>query len=199
MEEILASIRRIISEDNDADARSDPAPDRTPEPVAPSAAQEVRVAEPMRMDEDVLELTQMVKDDGSVVDLDEDWDAPAPPAPEPEPEPQIDMDNLDDFFAKPPAAAQEPELGPGPGAGLPDDDLVSPPAAAAASAAFAQLHHSLGGRSLPLHSGGPTLEDIVKDMLRPMMRDWLDENLPPLVERMVQREIEKMVRRAQGG
>jgi cell pole-organizing protein PopZ len=186
MEEILASIRRIISEDNDTDART--------EPVAPSATQEVEVAGPMRMDEDVLELTQMVKDDGSVVDVDEDWGAPPPAA---EPQPQVDMDNLDDFFARPSAAVQEPD--PAPRADFTDEDLVSPPAAAAASAAFAQLHHSLGGRSLPLHQGGPTLEDIVKDMLRPMMRDWLDENLPPLVERMVQREIEKMVRRAQGG
>ncbi|WP_327501750.1 DUF2497 domain-containing protein [Arenibaculum sp.] len=198
MEEILASIRRIISEDNEVEAKSEPVPDRAPEPMPmpPSAVPEdIRVAEPMRMDEDVLELTQMVKDDGSVVDLDDDWDEPAPPAPEPEP--QIDMDNLDDFFAQPPERRPEPE--PERRADFPDEDLVSPPAAAAASAAFAQLHSSLGGRSLPLHSGGPTLEDIVKDMLRPMMRDWLDENLPPIVERMVQREIEKMVRRAQGG
>jgi cell pole-organizing protein PopZ len=201
MEEILASIRRIISEDNEPEA---PAPMSTPafrpEPE-PAAVRE-------EMDEDVLELTQMVKDDGSVVDVRDDddddrgddrsgWDD------EPEPEPQIDMDNLDDFFDRP--SEPPPRVDPAPrppvsaARAYDDEDLVSGPTAAATSAAFAHLASSLGSPGMAVHAGGPTIEDIVKELLRPMLRSWLDENLPPTVERLVQREIEKMVRRAQGG
>jgi cell pole-organizing protein PopZ len=39
-----------------------------------------------------------------------------------------------------------------------------------------------------------TLEDLVEDMLRPMLKSWLDENLPPLVERLVRAEIERLSR-----
>ena len=39
-----------------------------------------------------------------------------------------------------------------------------------------------------------TLEDLVKDMLRPMLKGWLDENLPPMVERLVRAEIERVSR-----
>jgi cell pole-organizing protein PopZ len=186
MEEILASIRRIISEDAEPEAKAEP-------PAAPPVA---------AMDEDVLELTQMVRDDGSVVSVEEQeeeedpWAAASEPEPEPEPD-RIDVDDLDDLFDR-------PRFEPSPRMREDDDDLVSASAAAATTAAFAQLATSIGGgmrapAGLPLHAGGPTLESIVKDMLRPMMRDWLDEHLPPMVERMVQREIEKMVRRAQGG
>ena len=43
---------------------------------------------------------------------------------------------------------------------------------------------------------GVTLEDIVRELLHPMLREWMDDNLPPMVERIVQKEIEKMARRA---
>ena len=43
--------------------------------------------------------------------------------------------------------------------------------------------------------GGRNLEDIVKDMLRPMLKEWLDKNLPPMVERYVEREIVRLTRR----
>ena len=39
-----------------------------------------------------------------------------------------------------------------------------------------------------------TLEDLVKEMLRPMLKGWLDENLPTIVERMVRAEIERVAR-----
>jgi cell pole-organizing protein PopZ len=41
---------------------------------------------------------------------------------------------------------------------------------------------------------GPTLEDLVKQMLRPMLKDWIDDNLPQLVERLVRAEIERVSR-----
>ena len=46
-----------------------------------------------------------------------------------------------------------------------------------------------------LTSTARTLEDLVKDMLRPMLKAWLDDNLPPLVERLVRAEIERVARR----
>ena len=147
--------------------------------------------------------TQMVQDDGSVVDVDDPpeddpWARAMDPEPEPEddPEPPLSLESLDDLFDKP---APRPQ----PVSRYDDDDLVSAPTAAATSAAFAQLATSIGGNrfsgSMHAYGGGPTVEDILKDLLRPLLRDWLDQNLPPMVERMVQREIEKMVRRAQGG
>jgi cell pole-organizing protein PopZ len=46
----------------------------------------------------------------------------------------------------------------------------------------------------PLMTSGRTLEDLVKEMLRPMVQDWLDKNLPQLVERMVDREVQRLTR-----
>ena len=134
------------------------------------------------MDEDVLELTQMVQDDGSVVDVDDPpeddpWSRAMDPEPEPEddPEPPLSLETLDDLFDKP---APRPQ----PVSRYDDDDLVSAPTAAATSAAFAQLASTMGGNrfsgSMHAYGGGPTVEDILKDLLRPLLRDWLDQNLP---------------------
>lgn len=46
----------------------------------------------------------------------------------------------------------------------------------------------------PVLAGGRTLEDIVKEMLRPMLQEWIDKNLPQLVERMVEREVQRLTR-----
>jgi hypothetical protein len=45
-----------------------------------------------------------------------------------------------------------------------------------------------------LSDNARTLEDIVKEMMRPMLREWLEENLPGLVERIVRAEIERVAR-----
>ena len=49
---------------------------------------------------------------------------------------------------------------------------------------------------MQVHSGGPTIEDIVREEMRPLLKAWLDANLPPLVERLVRAEIERVVGRA---
>ena len=72
----------------------------------------------------------------------------------------------------------------------PQSGLLSRDAEAAASAAFGVLASSLASGS-----GGRTIEEIVSDMLKPMLKDWLDENLPSLVERLVAEEIERVSRR----
>jgi len=41
-------------------------------------------------------------------------------------------------------------------------------------------------------AGSDTLEGMVREMLRPMLREWLDANLPRMVEEMVQREIARI-------
>ena len=55
-------------------------------------------------------------------------------------------------------------------------------------AAFNTLAHTV------LSNNARTLEDLVKEMLRPMLKSWLDDNLPSLVERIVKAEIERVSR-----
>ena len=66
--------------------------------------------------------------------------------------------------------------------------LLSSAAGAAVAGAFSELATSM------LSGGGRTIDDLVEDLLRPMLRDWLDDNLPPLVERLVREEIERVSR-----
>ena len=66
--------------------------------------------------------------------------------------------------------------------------LLSAHSDAAVHSAFDQL------AGIMLSRESRTLEDIVKDMMRPMLRDWLDDNLPPLVERLVREEIQRVSR-----
>ena len=77
-----------------------------------------------------------------------------------------------------------------------EEILVSDPAADATAGAFAQLSENVSSVHGVLMGGGQrTLEDLVKELLKPMLKAWLDENLPPLVERLVKREIAKLGRR----
>jgi cell pole-organizing protein PopZ len=187
MEEILASIRRIIAEDGDTAA-------------APAA-----VVEKPQRGEEVLELTEVVEEDGTVVSISAgnkkpavepappppramfDVEAAAPPRAEPEPPP-------------PPPPAPPPPAPPPPSFESDDERLVSERTASASISALSQLS-ALGARdqlgSMPLGDAGRTLEDLVRELLRPMLRDWLDANLPQLVERLVQEEIRRMSREAQ--
>jgi cell pole-organizing protein PopZ len=62
-----------------------------------------------------------------------------------------------------------------------------------ALAAAVDIHR----RAVDPSIGPRTIEDLVKDVMRPMIREWLDDNLPSLVERVVGREIERMTREAE--
>lgn len=66
--------------------------------------------------------------------------------------------------------------------------LTSPETDAAVAASFVNLAQTLLGDQ------PRTLEDLVKDMMRPMLQSWLDANLPSIVERMVREEIERVAR-----
>lgn len=164
MEEILASIRRIISDDTEAP------------PAAEAAPAEV---------EDALELTQELKDDGSVVDLAKPEPVPVPPPPQPK-------------AASPkPPAPKPPDMEATP-------SLVSEPVAAEAASTLHSLASTVEieelssiprGNSM-IGNGGRTLEDMVLELMRPLLRQWLDQNLPSIVDRLVQKEIERISRRA---
>jgi cell pole-organizing protein PopZ len=165
MEEILASIRRIISEDDAPEPApaAAPPPPPPPEPAPPvHVAEEPPPAEEEVLpsfgdDEDELELTDKVDNHG---DLDV-YSASA----------AVDTS----FDDEPPA----PDLG----------GLVSAPAAAAAAAAFGRLS---GNMAMP--AAGRTLEDVVRELLRPMLQQWLDENLPGIVQRAVDAEVTRIAR-----
>lgn len=169
MEEILASIRRIISEDDgpaEAEAEASTVPEPAPEPE-PEPVQAFEPApEPV---EDVLELTERVTPQPETVG---DIEAYTEAKLEPEPEP-------------PPPA---PKPAPAPVA-RDDDRLVSEPIASAAAAAFGQLSEAIA-----MPPGGHTLEDVVRELLRPLLRAWLDENLPRIVEAKVAEEVERIAR-----
>jgi hypothetical protein len=167
MEEILASIRRIIADEKD-----------------PATAAAI-VPEEDASKEDVLELTQMVQDDGSVVDVSAEV-AFEEPAPSPTTADAMDFD---------PVPVTLPSA--------PDESLMSHDAANAATSSLAALASTVQierraafeGHTL-IGEGGRTLEDIVMALMRPMLKEWLDQNLPPVVERIVQKEVEHIARRA---
>ncbi|MBI1200128.1 MAG: DUF2497 domain-containing protein [Phenylobacterium sp.] len=177
MEEILASIRRIISEDEaPADDGAPAAPEAEPA-AAKSADEPLPVPEPepetaaspaadfeMPADEDDdgdLELTQKVETHG-------DLDFVAASEPEP-----------------PPAVAEAPAPTPAP----PGEGLVSDAVAAATAATFGRLS---AGILMPAE--GRTLEDVVRELLRPLLQQWLDDNLPGIVQQAVDAEVERIAR-----
>ena len=189
-----------------------------PEPVANAVDDEA--PEDDGGAEDVLDLTQRVEEDGEVVDLnaraaraaaeeapdddhgrrgDEEVDlAPDEPEFEPEPAPRA---------AAAPAAAtkpvpQQPETQrdrPKVAANPRDRGaLVADAAASAATSAFAKFAQAVTPPEQRVASSeGRTIEEFAEDLLRPMLREWLDENLPAIVERVVEREVNKIARRAE--
>ena len=70
----------------------------------------------------------------------------------------------------------------------PDRALLSPRTTAAVDTAFNSLTHTM------LMQNPRTLEDLVREMLKPMLKAWLDDNLPNMVERLVRAEIERVSR-----
>ena len=58
------------------------------------------------------------------------------------------------------------------------------------------VRHLAAERNIAVTRGGPSLEDVIRDEMRPLLKQWLDHNLPPIVERLVRAEIERVVDRA---
>jgi hypothetical protein len=74
--------------------------------------------------------------------------------------------------------------------------LASPETANAAAGSVTNLVRALTSDRTQVYSGGPTIADLVREEMRPLLKDWLDANLPPLVERLVRAEIERVISRA---
>lgn len=250
MEEILASIRRIIADDEakpppaeaakPAPAPAAPAPkpqamnDIPPSKVAPAKpAAEKPVAEkpapppaakpaPPPPPAPAADASNNQDDiDALLAGLDAATPAPEvrAPEPEPEPEPEPDVLELTDEMAMDPTppppppsfrsveprddlefaeAAPPPRPAPPPPSYAPVDfdapplppqqPILAQTTVSAVESAFNSLAHTV------LSSNARTLEDLVKEMLRPMLKSWLDDNLPGLVERIVKAEIERVSR-----
>ncbi len=173
MEEILASIRRIISEDDapaeaaepEAHAAPEPEPEPQPEPVAfapePEPEPEPEPAAVVFAEEDdVLELTDKVRE----------------PA-----ETHGDIDVFTRDEPKPAPAAWRPPVE--------DEPLIADSAADSAGAAFGHL-----ARTVSMPVDGKSLEDVVRELLRPLLKSWLDEHLPEIVQARVDAEVARIAR-----
>ncbi len=177
MEEILASIRRIISDENNASAQPAAAPAAAPAPPAakpaapPPAAKKAAPPPPPppspaaeEEEPDVLELTEMVET-------------------KPQGEPRQAEVAADVMFRDPEPA---PRFSPPPQ--RMDDPIMSHQTSTAVSSAFGALSNSM------FTGDSRTVDELVREMLRPMLKAWLDDNLPSLVERLVRAEIERVSR-----
>lgn len=188
MEEILASIRRIISEDDAPAAEAAPAPAPEPEPEPSPALTDAppsQEPEPQE-EEEILDLTDRYEAPAAETIGDLDVSAPAD-EPEPEPFPAA--------FAEPERAAA-PEPAPS-ASSVPYDSLVGESAAAASASAFAGLSAAFRQpEPVPTGGVGPTIDDLARALLRPMLKDWLDANLPGIVEAAVKKEVERIARSA---
>jgi cell pole-organizing protein PopZ len=215
MEEILASIRRIIADDDASKATKPPdpvaaapsrpaspprAPELPPAPPPPAVANSQDDIDAMLANLD----TPAAAPASDVLDLTEAMAAPAPAA---DAGPAATFRTIDaasdviftDRAPDPPAEPavriiEEPRRpatpAPAPAAPAPvlDRGLVSTSTMAAVDSAFNSLAQTVIGQN------ARTLEDLVKEMLRPLLKSWLDDNLPGVVDRIVRAEIERVSR-----
>ena len=190
MDDILASIRRILSDE-----------DKSPKPSASG----VLMLEPSMM-VDAPDLSaagetghkdQAMDEQGTIA---EQQDAAAPPTRPVEndlPEQHAAAAPLEPA----PGAISEPPEPPGAHVANADSEasLVAPEAAEAAAISVGALIRTLAQeRNAAVNRGGPTIEDIVREQIRPLLKGWLDAHLPGLVERLVKAEIERVVGRITG-
>ncbi len=211
MEDILASIRRILSEDGEEgepgskDAQPPEADDEQAvsdtEAEAPAPEPEQALSEPEPEPAEEPEIQP------------EPEPVPEPePMPETEPEPEPELVMEPELPQEPEPAFEERYSEPAPaesGEGvlelteamrIPEGqyDLVSHPTAQVSTDVLADLARAiLDRRELSVGAAGITLESMVRGMLRPLLKEWLDRNLPYLIERLVKREIDLMVNRAE--
>ena len=190
MEDILASIRRILAEDTggtvekevvarDVDVQEvppvEPPAPRQPEPVAEEPAEpetrfeiEEPYAEPAEamFQEEEVPSQEPIEDEEDLVE-EEDQDEEV-------------------FELTPNMKAQ------------PDRALISHNAVDSATDVWARWARAIRDRrDIAVGSRDGTLESMVRTMLRPLLKEWLDRNLPYLIERLVKKEIDLMVNRAE--
>jgi uncharacterized protein len=228
MEEILASIRRIIADDEAKPAEKSgaapadsPAPAPAPRPsvvrdAAPPIAPAKAAAQPMTanpparatnsqddIDAMLAGLDAATSDaevrpplpDGDVLELTDEMVLPDPPSvPFRRVEPVDDLEFNETSGAQPQPPPRQPAYEPppfyesAPPPPPPPQQILSRSTVSAVESAFNTLANTV------LSNNARTLEDLVREMLRPMLKTWLDDNLPGLVERIVKAEIERVSR-----
>lgn len=218
MNEILGSIKRIITEDSGQGDQSQAAPqdeedeildliDEVSEEEADELRHEPRLATAPVTEPEVEIRREPILGLHRPADVAE----PAPAQAQPEPAPAearpatAEEPAAAEPVAEPAPAPAEPEIAPQepepavPAVSEPVEAIVSETATAATASALGELTRVMEEKTnkLKVGSGDASISDIVKEMLRPMLREWLDENLPGIVERVVRREIQKLVDRAE--
>jgi cell pole-organizing protein PopZ len=240
MEEILASIRRIIADDEakppvadkpaspaapakpaaaapaakpaamadippsaipaaqaaaakPAPAPAKPAPPPAPPPPAPAASNSQDDIDALLNGLDEATSPEEIRaplPDGDVFELTDDMAVAIAEAPPPQPafqkvEPHDDLEFTETAGRGQPRQSFEPS----PFESMaPAQQILSHSTVSAVESAFNSLANTV------LSNNARTLEDLVKEMLRPMLKSWLDDNLPGLVERIVKAEIERVSR-----
>ena len=230
MEEILASIRRIIADDEAKPAEKAESPAASAGSASPGAAPTAAKpavmgdippsamvgaqAAPAKAPDPPPAATNSQDDidamlagldaatseaevrpplpDGEVFDLTDEMALPDPqPAPFRKVEPEDDLEFSEAVAASAPPRAQQRHFEPPPlyeSPVAPPQQILSRSTVSAVELAFNTLANTV------LSNNARTLEDLVKEMLRPMLKSWLDDNLPGLVERIVKAEIERVSR-----
>ena len=181
MEEILASIRRIIADD---DTKAPPA-GANPATQPPSTRPAV-----LEQRSELGATAPAEQHPSHVLDLTEEMTAPATGRSEGFRTINGDSDvvfedNPEESPQRVPPLMKEP---PRRHTAADDQALLSSFTTAAVDSAFNTLAHTV------LVQNARTLEDLVREMLRPMLKTWLDDNLPGMVERLVRAEIERVSR-----
>jgi cell pole-organizing protein PopZ len=129
---------------------------------------------------------------GEVFELTDEMALPDPPSPSAfhKVDPEDDLEFTETTAAR--AVHRQPAFQPppfeSPAAPPPPPPILSRSTVSAVESAFNTLANTV------LSNNARTLEDLVKEMLRPMLKSWLDDNLPGLVERIVKAEIERVSR-----
>lgn len=184
IEEILASIRQIISDDDDEKAEEVDAAEEEPAPEPEPTPEPEPEPEPIPEPEPEVESEEAAQDDidsmfdetpeEDVLDLTEELEADSGE--------EVDIDLVEPEVKTP--VAEEPEVEGG--------DIFTENASTAALEGFSTLAQNIALSRVE----GVTLEDIVKELLKPMLRSWIDENLPPIIENLVQEELSKIAGKA---
>jgi uncharacterized protein len=205
MEEILASIRRIIADDDASKSvqRVAEPPKPAPRPAPPPMREEpepepepsVPEVEAKELPEPVASMPEPEDDQASdILDLTESMAAPEfheTPVPPPAAPTQFRKIEAFSDVSFDDAEQPKPAMPTVNASGLrsrAENGLLSSATSAAVDSAFNTLAQTV------LVQNARTLEDLVREMLRPMLKAWLDDNLPGMVERLVRAEIERVAR-----